>query len=494
MPRRTAHVLLLCCLVLAGVLVVGPGAAVAHECWPADQPPPDYDERREQYWSDGDQVCRDAWIVPNWRENYVPLFGLEDRHDPEQRADAQRWRTECNPRTNEYQQMCMWNYGGFSLFPDPGDPGNAPNEWHVGFAATHCFLFEAAHQCEDHASTYGEGVHDTHGGAIYVDVCLSPNPESRYCRRGIEDTQAGVTIVDHLGCVPAGCFDEYHVVRPLDTAYTQRQLANSERELRFNAAHPGHYVCGHHRNGYDCRDSVEPAEQVTGLVLDTQRDRTDLERGCPNPPAAGYVDIAGDPHAVAIGCAAWWEAVPAHGDGTPPERFVPERLLTRAEAAAWLVGFVLRSEGRAVQPWDGQNHFDDVWHSSTHMVAVNRVAAAGIMAPVEPNRFAPARPVTRAELAGHLAAAIAYVTGRDRLRDDDRFDDVAADHPHRRALNGLAHLGIVLGPDGGQAATVRPDEVVRRAETAALLMRGLDLHVEEGWANPPSSRYGAHGR
>lgn len=261
MRARTS--LLVVAALALGVFVVGGGVSAAHECWDASNPPPDYTKKKakgdSEYWRDGDRICRETPVMPNWRDNYVPVFDLEDRDDEQQRYDAQRWRDECRRGQSESHQMCQWSYGGFSGFPNSDDPDTtAPNEWHAGFAATHCFLFEFAHQCEDHETERGEGVHDAHGGATYVDVCLTANPESKYCDDGPADTQVGVTVMDHFPCgqyAPvASCTDEYHVVRPLDAEYTQRQMENSQASVQLIADDPGRYVCGHHASADDCRE------------------------------------------------------------------------------------------------------------------------------------------------------------------------------------------------------------------------------------------------
>ena len=201
--------------------------------------------------------CHPTKVMPNWRNNYVPLFGLEDRNDPNQRYEAQRWRDECEHHDSEWSQQCAWYYGGTSFFPNRDDEEtNAPNELHAGFAATHCFLFEFAHQCEDHDASYGESVHDAHGGALYVDVCLERNAESRYCREGQADTQAGVTIMDHFPCgapIPiAYCIDEYHVIRPFDTEYTQAQMENTQTDTQAIVEDPNTYLCGFGPGAEDC--------------------------------------------------------------------------------------------------------------------------------------------------------------------------------------------------------------------------------------------------
>jgi hypothetical protein len=189
-------------------------------------------------------------VYEDWRPNYVPLFDLPDRDEQgegtegeRQRRDAQRWREECANGDQERQQ-CAWYYGGFSVVPyDTDVDGPRPNEVHVGFAANHCFLAEAAHDCDSHEDNEF-GTHDSHGGAIYADVCLSQNPDSKYCDDGLTDTQVGVTIVDHLTC-PMGCADEYHVVRPFDIDYTERQMEGSQEAIARIAADPVRHVCGH---------------------------------------------------------------------------------------------------------------------------------------------------------------------------------------------------------------------------------------------------------
>ena len=248
---------LLAIAVVAGVMSIA-GVASAHECG---------------YDPENPEECRETTVMPNWRGTYIPLFDLADREDEEQRADAQRWREECNsgdPNSPDYQsrQECQWAYGGFSLFQNRNDPERSPNELHVGFAATHCFLFEAAHQCEDHDISYGEGVHDAHGGAIYADVCLTPNPESKYCDEGMKDTQVGLTIMDHNPCgtfVPiVACTDEYKLVRPFDDEYTNTQMDNSQRQTQEIIDDPYTWICGYEQYG----DCFLPSQQEAERKLD----------------------------------------------------------------------------------------------------------------------------------------------------------------------------------------------------------------------------------
>lgn len=230
MRRKLAALLM---ITMTAALFVGIRSASAHQCPDGYEP--------------NDPECEETAVYDDWRPNYVPFFDLADRDGEDgeqQRHDAQRWRDECS-NGNQYRQQCAWVYGGQSVAPyDESDPDGAsprPNELHVGYAATHCFLAEGAHDCDSHADSEF-GTHDSHGGALYADVCLSANPDSKYCDDGLSDTQAGVTIVDHLGC-PFGCFDEYHVVRPLDQEYTDEQMADSVEYL--GSVDPQRHLCGY---------------------------------------------------------------------------------------------------------------------------------------------------------------------------------------------------------------------------------------------------------
>lgn len=217
----------------------------------------------------GEERCEETPVMPNWRDgNYVPLFDI-DREDEQERYNAQRWRDECGGYDGDgnyrSDQQCTWVRAGTSLFPNPdaGQGQPAPNEVHAGHAASHCFLFEFAHQCEDHLEPGREGSHDAHGGAAYVDVCLTANPESKYCDDGPTDTQAGVTIMDHNACgviVPiAACTDEYHLIRPLDTEFTTWQMEQSAAYIQRIVDDPELYLCGYRE--YRSGNPICPADE-----------------------------------------------------------------------------------------------------------------------------------------------------------------------------------------------------------------------------------------
>lgn len=239
--RRSAW-LVAVALVLGGGLVFVAPSAFAHQC-------PNGDTSKK---------CEETAVYPDWRPNYIPLFDLPDRDEQgegtegeRQRKEAQRWR-ECKDPEDGEQQQCGWVKGGQSVKPYPTDTDRQrPNELHVGYAASHCFLAELAHDCDRHSDEDEFETHDSHGGAVYADVCLAENPDGTRCNDGMKDTQAGVTIVDHLTC-PMGCMDEYHVIRPFDGEYTADQMGDSAAAIETIAADPQRHVCGYEEYDSEC--------------------------------------------------------------------------------------------------------------------------------------------------------------------------------------------------------------------------------------------------
>ncbi len=189
--------------------------------------------------------CGPTDVYPNWRDNLVPLFDLEDRDDEQQKRDAQRWRDENGCE----KQFCIWANPSGSV-----DDHEGPATIHAGMAGEHA-LGEAAHSDEDHSDTEF-GNHDSHGGSIYADVCLGTDAGTSYedhagACEDMYDSQVGITIVDHLTC-PAGCADEYHVIRPTDPAFTAAQVEDSQRDTGEIAADPQRYACGYEERGSAC--------------------------------------------------------------------------------------------------------------------------------------------------------------------------------------------------------------------------------------------------
>lgn len=247
MTRRTATAAALAVLLTIGTATIVDRTALAHQCSTTTEEPDPHPGRGHGRpgTEEPAEECGPTDVYPNWRGNYVPLFDLADRDDEQQRRDAQRWRDEngCD------SQFCTWADPSASV----NDP-EGPATLHAGIAGDHT-LTEGAHADEGHAdSEFGN--HDSHGGAVYVDVCAGTDAGTSHegqagACTGPQDTQVGITVVDHLPC-PAGCADEYHVVRPADPAYTQEQVNDSQRDIGEVAADPQRWACGYEEQGSSC--------------------------------------------------------------------------------------------------------------------------------------------------------------------------------------------------------------------------------------------------
>jgi hypothetical protein len=234
-------------VVAAGVLGVSLRDAVAHEC---DKPK--HGQRTE--------ACHPTPLVHGWRGSFVPLFGVNgvrcDNADPscyDRRSREQRWREEWGCDT----QYCFWLKWGQSA---PAISDGNPQSLHAGMAADHS-MTEAAHESSYHGP--GESNHKAHGGSAYADICVASDKGTSYQHQpgactGPKDTQVGFNVVDHDPCglpvnprkptdvgIPIPCSDEYHVVRPLDTPYTQQQMAESQAETQRYANNPQEWLCGY---------------------------------------------------------------------------------------------------------------------------------------------------------------------------------------------------------------------------------------------------------
>ena len=134
-----------------------------------------------------------------------------------------------------------------------------------------------------------------------------------------------------------------------------------------------------------------PGDPVTRGQIATFLDRAlDLPDG-----TRTFADVpAGHPHAVAI------SAVSAAGIamGCGGDRFCPSDNLTRGQMASLLQ--------RALQLPDGPQRFDDVAATYTHAQGIWAIAAGGITTGCEPERFCPARRVTRGQMASFLVRAL----------------------------------------------------------------------------------------
>lgn len=120
-------------------------------------------------------------------------------------------------------------------------------------------------------------------------------------------------------------------------------------------------------------------------------------------------------------------------------------------------------------------NFTDVTVSSFAWAknSIEKLAGAGMVAGVGENRFAPARPVTRAEFASMLVNALNLPV---KAGSTGSFKDVRAGAWYAGAVAAAYQAGLVKGYRDG---TFRPDSTINREEVAAILVRAMHLPVTE---------------
>jgi len=192
----------------------------------------------------------------------------------------------------------------------------------------------------------------------------------------------------------------------------------------------------------------------------------------PPPPGGTFLDDDQIPEEGYI------EAIAAAGmtmGCNPPanDRFCPDRTITRAEMATFLV----RALGLGASADD--RFVDD--SGSVHEGAINALAGAGITAGCDlpaDDHFCPDQPLTRGEMATFLVRAFGYPDSEtDRFVDDDGL-------VHEGAINALAAADVTSGCDVDRFC---PWGALPRREMAVFLARALSLNplVPEPRPAPP---------
>ena len=174
----------------------------------------------------------------------------------------------------------------------------------------------------------------------------------------------------------------------------------------------------------------------------------------PQPIAyGGFTDIAGSNFRDDI----VWMAEQGITTGCSTTKFCPDDLVHRDQMAT----FLRRAEHLPVATHDWFT--DD--STNPHQDSINRIADAGIARTCETNRYCPKRVITRAQMAGFVAAALSLPqTSRDFFTDDN-------DSAYEDAINRIAAAGITTGCGPSRFC---PGREVTRAQMAAFLHRAYD--------------------
>lgn len=156
-------------------------------------------------------------------------------------------------------------------------------------------------------------------------------------------------------------------------------------------------------------------------------------------------------------------------NGTSAATFAPRGRMTRAMLAAIL----FRTEGGDV-PAAGISPFADVEQESWYAAAVNWAYEKGVVRGVSETRFDPMGIVTREQAAVMM---VRYLESQGVVvsADSSDFTDVDRISPYAgEAIAKAQALGLLTGYKDG---TVRPRQIITRAEGTALVMRMLRCAV-----------------
>jgi uncharacterized lipoprotein YddW (UPF0748 family) len=199
-------------------------------------------------------------------------------------------------------------------------------------------------------------------------------------------------------------------------------------------------------------------------------------------PATRFTDTLGSVHRAAIDCAVWWGLA----QGRTSTRFAPGADVTRGQTAA-MVARLLRTTGHAPAEVPSGGFTDTDGH--IFEADIDLLASLGIVNGVSPTRFAPDRPVTRAQMASFLARTFELGYRSPLPTGPMPFTDVGADDTHRDAIARLVAAGIATGTT---STTFAPSAHVQRAQMASFVTRSANVLLTRGFAQRPTTRPGAN--
>jgi uncharacterized lipoprotein YddW (UPF0748 family) len=195
-------------------------------------------------------------------------------------------------------------------------------------------------------------------------------------------------------------------------------------------------------------------------------------------PATAFTDTATTIHRAAIDCAVWWRMA----QGTSSTRYSPAADVSRGQTAA-MVARLLRTNGRAPATVPSAGFTDTVGHAFE--ADIDLLAALGIVTGVTSTRFAPNRPVTRAQMASIIDRTFSKGFASPLPAAPLRFTDVPPNDVHAGAIARLAGAGITAGTT---ATTFSPTLAVPRAQMASFLTRSADVLLTRGLVQRPTTR------
>lgn len=177
-----------------------------------------------------------------------------------------------------------------------------------------------------------------------------------------------------------------------------------------------------------------------------------------------FLDVDEGTHFEAINCISYYLITQGRDVADDGRAYAPDDTVTRGQMATFttrMLELVTQDE----LPIDAAFIDDDV----IHQPGIRKLATVGVVEGVGDEAFAPARQVTRGQMATFVARSIEFVLD-DQLPTEDIFPDVA-NTTHADNINKLAAAEVVTGREDG---TYGPQDPVTRAEMASFLARAMD--------------------
>lgn len=210
------------------------------------------------------------------------------------------------------------------------------------------------------------------------------------------------------------------------------------------------------------------------MAIDGKADNLPSFSACVGPAtvSARFADTVDHPYEKAIDCLAYYGIT----FGTAPRQFSPDRVITRAQMALFLV----RAAGPAglslPTPTD-QGFLDIVDQRPSTKDAINQIAALGITRGTSPTTFHPDVHMDRRTMALFLYQFLRLIPqgpgGADATLvtpDDTSFQDLGGNDTVANAVGVLFEMGVTTGKT---ATRFNPEGLVSRAQMALFVTRAL---------------------
>jgi hypothetical protein len=178
-----------------------------------------------------------------------------------------------------------------------------------------------------------------------------------------------------------------------------------------------------------------------------------------------FSDSPGPPHGANIGTVAGYGIADGFTDGT----FRPAAPVRRDQMASFIQR-ELRVAGVAM-PANPRNAFTDD-EGNVHELAINQLAALGVINGRTATTYSPAELVSRDQTASLIVRAVEQVLQETLPSPRSPFTDVPSGGVHTRAIDAGFAAGLITGRT---ATTFEPRANVRRDQMASFLSRSLEL-------------------